>query len=75
MTTDDKVISMAEFESTDGSDSPNKALESALRNAGEMKEVLAVGFDKEGGFFIYSSQMTCRDAGWILDTAKEYVRE
>lgn len=55
--------------------SPIQALLSALdiAKAGELKEVIVVGFDDNEDLVIRSSKMTNRDALWAAEVLRKYA--
>ena len=67
----DRLITMDDFKATEAADvTPVGALKDALKNSGDMKEVMVIGFNEEGGMFLYCSKMNRRDALWMLESAK-----
>ena len=50
---------------------PEQALESA--KAADLEEVLVIGHDKEGNFFVRSSRMGCRDAFFLAEKLRHYA--
>lgn len=50
---------------------PEQALDSA--KAADLEEVLVIGHDNRGEFFVRSSRMTCRDALWLAEKLRAYA--
>ena len=47
-----------------------QALNSALQDAGNMEDVIIVGYNKDGELFVRSSAMDRKLSLWILEQAK-----
>lgn len=50
---------------------PEQALDSA--KAVDLEEVLVIGHDKDGAFFVRSSRMSCRDAFFLAEKLRNYA--
>lgn len=55
--------------------SPRQALHSALAYDERLKlaEVIVVGFDDDGDFFVRSSRIDCKTALWLVEKLREYA--
>jgi hypothetical protein len=51
---------------------PNQALDSARQLA--PTDVCVVGYHADGEFFVRSSRMDCKNALWLAELLRDYVR-